>query len=365
MIAISQVEITEEHEQLVLSVLRSGQLAQGQVVAEFEQCFAETHGVAHAVAVSNGTVALIAALRAHGIGPGDEVITTPFTFTATMNAILDVGATPRFADVGEDFNICPKAVEALISPRTRAIMPVHLYGLPCDMSALGAIAEEHSLLIVEDAAQAVGATIDGKHVGSFGTGCFSLYATKNLTTGEGGVVTTDDDELADRLRLMRNQGMRRKYEYEIIGTNYRLTDLAAAVGLPSLRRLDEISERRANNAATLREQLGGIGGLVVPPEPPRGVRHVYHQFTVRVTDDAPIDRDELATSLASHGVSAGVYYPRLAFDYPCYDGTYPREDADVPIARRATEEVLSLPVHPLLDPADLDHVASAVKASLA
>ncbi len=215
MIPISRVVVDAETEHRVLEVLRSGQLAQGPMVARFEQHCAQMAGTTHAVAVNNGTTALELALQAMDIGPGDEVITTPFTFAATVNAIVHSGAEVRFADVTDDYTIDPAGIEAQVTSRTKAIMPVHLYGLPADMAAIGAIAKRHGLGIIEDAAQSHGATIDGQPVGGWGLACFSFYATKNLSTGEGGAVTTNDDVLADRMRVLRNQGMRARYQYEM------------------------------------------------------------------------------------------------------------------------------------------------------
>jgi perosamine synthetase len=236
-IPITRVRLGEEEERLVLEVLRSGQLAQGPMVERLEHDFARLCGARHAIAVSSGTTALVAALQALGVGPGDEVVTSPFTFAATLNAILETGATARFADIEPTtFTVDPASVRRRLSPRTRVVMPVHLYGQPADMDRLVAIAADHGSAIVEDAAQAHGATVRGRAVGTFGIGCFSLYATKNVTTGEGGIVTTDDDELAASIRVLRNQGMRTRYSYDVVGHNYRLTDLQAAVGIPQLAR---------------------------------------------------------------------------------------------------------------------------------
>ena len=291
MIPITTVRFGPEEEALVLEVLRSGQLAQGAFVERFENEFAELHGVAHAVAVNNGTTSLVASLQALELEPGDEVITTPFTFIATLNAILEAGATARFADIGDDYNVLPEAMAELIGPRTKVLMPVHLYGYMADMDPIMSIAQSEGLAVVEDAAQSVAAEYHGRMAGSFGIGCFSLYATKNINTGEGGVITTSDDSIADRLRLLRNQGMRQRYQYEVAGHNYRLTNLAAAVGLPQLARVHEISAARQRNASMLRAGLAGIEGLELPPEPLDGRTHVYHQFTVRVgSEDAPVER---------------------------------------------------------------------------
>src|SRR5688572_29297970 len=271
-IPITRVVVTPEQEAAVLAVLRSGGLAQGPVVRTLEERFAAHHGVAHAVAVSNGTVALVAALEAVGLGPGDEVITSPFSFVATLNAILESGATVRFAEITDDYTIDPASVAALVGPRTRAIMPVHLYGLPADMDALTSIAAGAGVPLVEDAAQAHSAAIGARKVGSFGVGCFSLYATKNMHCGEGGLITTSYDALADRLRLLRNQGMRIRYQYEVPGHNWRLTDLQAALAVPQMDTLDVTADTRAANAAALTTGLAGLPGLVTPVVP-AGRRH--------------------------------------------------------------------------------------------
>ena len=365
MIPITVVKVGEEEEALVLEVLRSGQLAQGQYVERFENRFAELHDVAHAVAVNNGTTALVAALQAHEVGPGDEVVTSPFTFVATLNAILETGATARFADIGDDYNVDPLAMANLVNERTRVLMPVHLYGQMADIDAIRQVADDQRLAIVEDAAQAVGASRNGRLAGSTGTGCFSLYATKNLSTGEGGVVTTNDDSIADRLRLLRNQGMRARYQYELAGHNYRLTNLAAAVGIPQLERIQEMTNSRQRNAATLREGLSDIAGVLMPPEPPAGVEHVYHQFTVRVTPAARIDRDSAVAALNEAGIGAGVYYPSVVYDYDCYRD-HPGVVADpVPAASRISSQVFSLPVHQHLEPEQLAQIIKTMRSVFA
>ena len=279
MIPISRPDIGPAEEEAVLEVLRSGMLAMGRRTAAFEEAWAAYCGVRHAVLMSNGTVAQEAVLHALGIGPGDEVITVSFSFNATVSVILRAGATPVFVDIREDdFCMDPAQVEAAITPRTRAIMPVHLYGLMADMDPLVEIAERHGLVIIEDAAQAHGAAYRGRRAGQFGPAMFSLYATKNLMTGEGGFATTDDDGVADRLRLFRNHGMRVRYYHEELGTNFKPTDLAAAIGLAQLARLDERTERRRRNAAYLAEQLGGD---YLVPTVPEGRDHVWHQFVMR------------------------------------------------------------------------------------
>jgi dTDP-4-amino-4,6-dideoxygalactose transaminase len=363
-IPISTVELGDDVEQLVLEVLRSGIIAQGPMVARLEQLFADVCGVRNVIAVNNGTTALVAALHVLDLRPGDEVITTPFTFVATVNAALFAGATVRFADICEDdFNIDPTLIEPLVNERTRALLPVHLYGQSADMAAITDIASRRDLALVEDAAQAHGATFDGRAVGTFGTGCFSLYATKNITTAEGGLITTDDDVVADRLQVLRNQGMRQRYVYEMAGNNYRLTDLHAAVGIPQLERIEQIIAARRNNAAILTEGLRGIPGLHVPTVI-EGRGHVWHQYTIRLDDDAALTRDELAERLAAEGITTGVYYPKVAFDYDCYASHPGVIAADVPVARKVAASVLALPVHPKLTPDDIERIVTAIRKNL-
>lgn len=365
MIEVSEVCVGVEEEALVLEVLRSGRLAQGPMVERFEAGFATVVGVRHAVAVSSGTAALVLALQAAGVGPGSEVVTSPFTFAATLNAALHVGATVRFADIRlDDFTVDPVAMERRLGARTAVLMPVHLYGHASDMAAVSRLAEQHGALVVEDAAQAHGATIDGRPVGSFGVGCFSFYATKNVTTGEGGMVTTDDDDIADRVRLLRNQGMRERYRYEVPGHNFRLTELQAAVGVAQLGRLEELTEHRQENARRLTEGLGDIPGLVTPTVRP-GVRHVFHQYTVRITEEARCSRDDVAAALGRRGIGSGVYYPTPVFDHPCYRQDDRVRVDPVPNTEQACREVLSLPVHPGVTTRGLDAIVRAVRDLLA
>ena len=362
-IRISSVEMGEEEEALALEVLRSGRLAQGPMVERLEDEFRALTGTAHAIAVSSGTTAIVAALEALEIGTGDQVLTSPFTFVATLNAILEAGAVATFADIGDDFTIPAAAVAVSIGPATRAVIPVHLYGLPADIADITSAAENRGVAIVEDAAQAHGAMVDGRPVGSFGLACFSLYATKHVTAGEGGVITCDDDVLADRLRLLRNQGMRDRYCYEIAGHNYRLTELQAAIAIPQLGRLADRTARRRANAAMLDSGLDGVPGLVRPVVP-SGRTHVWHQYTVRITPDARLTRDELAHALSRRGIETGIYYPRVVFDYECYRDHARVQVADVPNARAAAREVLSLPVHPGVSEADITEIVGSVRELL-
>jgi dTDP-4-amino-4,6-dideoxygalactose transaminase len=358
MINIARPMIGDEEKQAVLDVLDSGQLAQGKVVADFEAAFAEYCGVSHAVATSNGTTALHVALLAHEIGPGDEVITVPFTFIASANSVLYTGARPVFVDIEpENFNIDVDQIEAAITPRTKAIMPVHLFGNPADMPRIMEIAERHGLIVIEDAAQAHGAEIDGVRAGSWGTGCFSFYPTKNITTGEGGMVTTNDDKVADLARLIRAHGMRVRYYHEMLGFNFRMTNIHAAIGLAQMRKLESFNERRIANAAYLSERLPH-GKVQVPIVRP-GTRHVFHQYTVRILP--PLERDAVREQLAAAGVGSEVYYP-----VPVHEQQLYRElgygDQHFPVSEQAARQVLSLPIHPGLSREDLDTIVAAVEA---
>ena len=364
MIPITAVSFGPEEEQRVLEVIRSGIIAQGPVVAEFEARFAEMAGTQHAIAVNNGTTSLIAAIHALDLQEGDEVITSPFTFVATLNAIIGAGATAVFADIREeDFNIDPDRVRELVTDRTKAIMPVHLYGQMADMDPLVEIAEEFGLVIIEDSAQSHGAEYRGRRAGSYGLGSFSFYATKNLTTGEGGMITTNDDALADKLRVMRNQGMRARYQYEMAGNNFRLTDLQAALVIPQLDRYDSIVAKRQENAAKLNEGLAGVAGLHTPQQI-EGRKHVWHQYTVRVDEAAKLNRDEFVAALGEAGIGCGIYYPKVVFDYDAYRSNPLVKISDVPIATRVAASAVSLPVHGRLSDEDISTIVSTVRRLL-
>jgi perosamine synthetase len=363
-IPISAIHLDDEVEHLVLEVIRSGHLAQGPMVERLEAAFSGLCDVSHAVAVSSGTTALVAALEALELESGDEVVTSPFTFVATVNAALEAGATVRFADIDPvTYTIAPEDLSRRLSGLTRAVIPVHLYGHPADMARIVPLAQSAGAAIVEDAAQALGATDEDRPIGSFGLGCFSLYATKNVTTGEGGMITTDDDRLADRLRMLRNQGMRDRYEYVIPGHNYRLTDLQAALALPQMRHLTDITASRRHHASRLTKELSDVPGIVVPSIRD-GASHVFHQYTVRVTSEARLGRDELARALVTSGVGNAVYYPKPVHAYECYRA-HPRVRVEpMPEAERAAAEVLSLPVHPLVSEHDLDQIIGTVRQVL-
>jgi perosamine synthetase len=360
-IRISAPQLGPEVEALVLAVLRSGHLAQGPMVERFEALCATMAGTSHAIAVSNGTVALDAALAVLDIGPGQEVITSPFTFAATINAILRSGATVRFADIRNDFTLDPESVAALIGPATSAIVPVHLYGLPCDMRPLMTLAAARGLAMIEDAAQAHGADVGGRRAGSFGVGCFSFYATKNVTSGEGGCVTTDDALIAERLRVIRNQGMRARYDYAMIGQNWRMTDVAAAIAIPQMERLDAIIRARRHNAAMLTSLLQA-NPRVTTPSVPAGRGHVWHQYTVLLAPG--IDRDRVAAAMSSAGIDTGVYYPGLVWEHSAYRDHPNVHRDETPIARDCTSRCLSLPVHPGLSTSDIERVAEHLDRAL-
>ncbi len=353
MISIAKPIIGPEEKQAVLDVLDSGMLAQGQRVEAFEAAFAETCGTKYAVATTSGTTALQLALLAHGIGEGHEVITTPFTFIASANSILYTGARPVFVDIDPNtFTMDPEQIERAITPATRAIMPVHLFGLCCNMDEIGAIARKHGLVVIEDACQSHAAEYKGKRAGSFGTGAFSFYATKNMTTGEGGMVTTDDAAVADRCRILRQHGMRVRYYHDELGYNFRMTDIQAAIGLEQLKKLGQFNDTRVRNALFLNENLCGV----TTPFVPNDFKHVYHQYTIRVANSR---RDALAAHLHDKGIGTGIFYP-----VPVHQQSFYRKElgysVSLPQAEKAAGEVLSLPVHPGLSSGDLHAIVQAV-----
>lgn len=353
MIPIARPQMGEEEKELVWSTMSSGGLAQGARVHELEERFAAFVGVPHAIATSSGTTALHLALLAAGVGPGDEVVTVPFTFIASATSVLFTGARPVFVDVDEaTFNIDVSQIEAAITPRTRAILPVSLYGQPADLPAIAEIADRRGLTLVEDAAQSHGAAVGGRMSGSWGAGCFSFYPTKNMTTGEGGMVTTSDAELADRARLLREHGSRVRYHHEIVGFNFRMTDIHASIGLAQLTKLPANNARRREIAARYDRELRGVVTPAVLP----GVTHVYHQYTLRVNR-----RDELVEALRERGIGTGVYYPiPVHGQRPFVELGYGEQR--FPVAERLCEEVVSIPVHPSLTDDEVGQVIAAVNA---
>jgi len=357
MIRIAQPIIGPEEEQAVLEALRSGRLVQGPRVAAFEDAFARYTGAQHAVAVSSGTSALVLSLLAHGIGAGDEVLVPTFTYAATGNAVMLAGAKPILVDItSSTYAVDPAAAEAAITPNTRAIIPVHLFGHAADMTTIRNFAAHHNLDVIEDACQALGAEWQGERVGATGDACFSFYATKAITTGEGGMVTTDDGDVAQTLRRLRDQGESERYVTELLSANHRMTEMAAALGNAQLAKLDAWNETRRRNALWL---TGHLDGVQTPVELP-AARHVYQQYTIRVDAGR---REALRAALADEQIEAVPYYERCLHQQPLYHqrgigGSFPE-------AEQAAREVLSLPVHPGLTPEDLHEIATAAGKALA
>ncbi len=350
MIPIARPVMGEEEKALVWSAMEAGQLAQGPRVAEFEERFAEFVGAPHAVAASSGTTAIHLALLAAGIGPGDEVITVSFTFTATASPVLHVGATPVFIDVDPvSFTMDPALIEDAITPRTKAIIPVSLYGNPPDMPAIGEIASRNNLLVLEDASQAHGAELNGTKSGAWGAGVFSFYPTKNMTTGEGGIITTHDAELAERARLLRAHGMRERYRPDVLGYNFRMTDIGASIGLAQLPKLPAANARRQAIADRYDAELRGVA----TPQRRAGSVHAFHQYTLRVAR-----RDDFLARLAERGVGANVYYPvPVHRQVPFADVA---GDSMLPVTDGLTEDILSIPVYPALTDDEVEQVIGAV-----
>jgi len=358
--------IGQEEFDAVARVLRRGQLAQGPEVEAFEREFAAAIGTKHAVALSSGTAALHAALVAAGIGDGDEVLTTPFTFAATATPILMQRAMPRFVDIDEaTFNVDARAYAKAATSTTRAVVAVDLFGLPFDAAGLETL-RARGIAIVEDACQAVGAARAGRTAGTLGdAGCFSLYATKNIMTGEGGMLTTADEEIAACARRFRQHGQGERYEYLSLGYNYRMTDISGAIGREQLRRLPLVTQRRRENAATYDRCLQGIAGVRIPPVP-AGVEHAYHQYTILIDDARTANgasRDDVRRKLSEQGIATGVYYPAPLHVNPLFARLgYAR--GDFPVAERIASQVLALPVHPGLAQSAVERVARAVIAAV-
>jgi len=364
MIPIAKPLIGAEEEKAVVEVLKSGMIAEGQVVRDFEAAFAKYVGVKNAVAVNSGTAALHVALLAAGVSAGDEVICPSFSFIATGNSILFCNAKPVFSDVYEDtFNINVEDVKEKITDKTKAIMPVHLYGQPAEMKALMDLCEDHDLALIEDACQAHGAQYDGKTVGSFGAGCFSFYPTKNMATGEGGMITSDDDEFCERAKMIRAHGMKIRYHHDMLGYNFRMTNVAAAIGVEQLKKLPSFNEKRIENAKYLTEQLKDVEA-VTTPRVKDNVRHVFHQYTIKVASD----RDALAEKLKQNEVGYGIYYPiaihQQKFYHDLEEKFYTKGDltAKLDVTEKLCTEVLSLPIHPSVSKQDLDKIAETIKS---
>ena len=357
-IPVARPAIGQEEISAVTEVLKSGMLASGERVLEFERKFADFCGTTHAVAVNNGTAALHAALLAADIGPGDEVIVPAFSFVATASAVAMCGAKPVFADVDDQtFNILPGQVEERVTPKTRAVIGVHLFGQPCDIQAVQDCCESHNLKFIEDAAQAHGALYKGQKVGGFGHfGCFSFYATKNMITGEGGMVTTSEKAYNERLRLLINHGQSEKYLHTRLGYNYRMTDIGAALGIVQLKKLEKFNLRRRKNAEFYNANLSARG--LVTPITLHTVSHVFHQYVVRLTEEFPMSRADFIEYLKAKGIGSAVHYPIPLHRQPLFGL---QNDPDpCPVSTSLAASVLSLPVHPLLDQKELTYICDTI-----
>jgi len=361
-IPIAQVELTSGEIDAAVAVLRSGAIRQGKLCGQFEELFAELVGARHAVAVSSGTAALHLAWMAL-LEPGDEVLVPAFTFIATASAVVLAGGRPIFCDVDPETGMIDVAdARGRLTPTTRGVAPVHLYGNVCDVAGVQELAGEHDLHIVWDAAQAHGASVDGRDVGSFDDlVCYSFYPTKNMTTAEGGMITTNDDELAGRLRLLRSHGQADKYYHTLIGLNYRLTDLQAAIGLVQLNELSTWLAQRRANARLLDGLLADIPSIHIPTAA-SGVEHAYHQYTIRVDPACNITRDELQAALQKQGVQTAVHYPRPLHQQPVFVDA--SGSVSLPASEALAASVLSLPIHPAVADDDLHWIARSLRTAM-
>ena len=362
MIPIARPCVGQEEADAAARVITSGMLASGLEVTQFEREFADFTGTSHAVATSNGTTALHMALAALGIRHGDEVIVPSFTFIASATSVSMCGALPVMADIEErTYCIDPESVLACITPKTKAVIGVHLFGQPCDVQALSDICTDHSLFFIEDCAQAHGAQYQGKSVGSHGIcGCFSFYPTKNMTCGEGGMVTSDDQELMNRIRRLINHGQKEKYLHTELGYNFRLTDIAAAIGRVQLRKLPKMNALRQKNGEVFSKMIYRKG--IVTPVVRPGSTHVYHQYAIRVSDDADITRDEFIRCLEQKEIGTAVHYPIPVHKQPVYASTIHAREC--PVSEKISREILSIPVHPGLTPAQRDEIIQAVNGDI-
>ncbi len=356
-IHIAKPIIGIEEKQAVLKVLDSGILASGQQVTQFENNFKTYITANHAIATSNGTTALHAALKAHGITKEDEVITSPFSFVATANAIRYVGASPVFADINpKTFNIDPNQIKNKITSKTKAILVVHLFGNPCNMQEIEKIAKRHNLTIIEDACQAHGASINQKKIGSTHTACFSFYPTKNMTTAEGGIITTNKQEIADKLRLIVSHGSKKRYHHSHYGHNFRMTNIAAAIGIEQLKKLDKFNQKRKDNATFITNNLKNLKHITLP-NIHNG--HAIHQYTISIPTSNPQNkqRNHLKDYLKQHNIGSEIYYP-----IPIHkQKIYKRHNNEIHInTEKASKEVLSIPIHPSLSKSDLKRISDTI-----
>lgn len=349
----------DELQDAIKGVLRSGHFIMGPNVKAFEEEVAAYLGVKHAIGLNSGTDALFIALRALGIGPGDEVITSPFTFFATAEAISHVGATPVFVDIDPvTYTMDVNLVRSALTSRTKAIIPVHIYGQAVDMGPLMEIAQQHGLKIVEDVAQAFGGEYSGQKLGTMGDiGAFSFFPSKNLGAfGDGGLLTTNDDSLAEMTRMLRVHGSKKKYHNEVVGYNSRLDELQASILRVKLPRLDKFNDARRRVADHYRDTLASIAGIVPPAEAPYA-KHVYHQYTVQVENGK---RDIVQSRLAAVGIGTMIYYPIPVHKLPVYS----MMDVHLPVAEHLAQRVLALPMGPFLNVADIEAIAHELAATL-
>lgn len=364
MLHLSKPIIGKEEIKNVTAVLKSGVIAQGQTVRNLETKFARYCNTKYAIAFNSGTAALHSGLYALGIKKGDEVITSPFTFIATANVILMMGARPVFADIRkEDFNLNPEKVAEKITSKTKAIIPVDLYGQTYDYDGLKSVIGKKNIPILEDACQAVGAKYKSKKAGQLGdAAAFSLYATKNITSGEGGILTTDNIKIMNKAKMFRHHGQseKKRYEYLDLGYNYRLTNILAAIGLAQLNKISTINRLRIKNALYLIKNLEGIPGLILPVIGKNNT-HVFHQFTIRIDDKFVSNREKFIKYLKNNGIDSGIYYPKpIHLAYHLKFLNY--KIGDFPVSENMAKEVLSLPVHPLLTKRQLDYIINKIKA---
>ncbi len=362
MIPIAKPNIGREEEEAVLEVLRSGMLARGPRSKQFEEDFAAFLGTEHAVSTSSGTSALHVSLLANGIGQGDEVIIPPVTFFATASTVLFCGARPVFVDIDPDtFNMDVGKLEEAVTDKTKAIVPVHMYGQPVDMDPLMEIAKKHNLKVIEDACQSHGAEYRGKKVGKFGNAsCFSFYPTKNMVAGEGGMIATDDQDLKTECMLLRDHGEITHYEHVVLGYNYRITEIAAAIGIEQLKKLPGFIKKRQENAAELNKGLGDLKGIQTPVEG-KNSTHVYYQYIIKVEDPFPLSRDQLVEYLKQKEIGARASYPK-----PLSEQAILRTmgvASDCPVARDVLMKIMELPVHPLVSKDDITYIVDTVRGA--
>jgi len=369
-IRINQPLLSKDETDAVTDVLKSGILTEksgmGPRTLEFEKEFARYVGAKHAVAMSSGTAALHSALAVTGVKPGDEVVVPSFTFHATAEAVLMCGGEPVFADIDpETYTVTTETVEAVMTRNTKAIVPVHLYGLPADLDPLKKLARDRGVALIEDAAQAHGAEYNGSMVGSIGDmTCFSFYAGKNMTTGEGGMVTTNDDDHSDKLRMMRTHGERRPYWPTMVGNNYRMNEILSAIGLVQLRKLPGFLEARRNNARVLSEKLG-ILGKVMPPKEPSGRKHAWYLYSLRLRGANAGKRNKVVERLRSKNIEGAVYYESPLHLLPLYRERALASRRPLPETEKACRQVFSVPVHPKLSNSELEYIFETLKRVLA